>query len=123
MGGADERTHGAGAVRPHRPVAVVTGGAGLYGGPIAPALAEVGAHVVVAARDVAACEARRGGAGRQGGRVGPTARPGRRGVDRRALAGVVAEHGAIDVLVNNAVARAGGTIDVTSAADWRATSR
>src|SRR4051812_9053443 len=37
-------------------VAVVTGGHGLYGEPISEALAEAGAHVVIAARSVAACE-------------------------------------------------------------------
>lgn len=37
-------------------VAVVTGGAGVYGAPISEALAEAGAHVIVASRDLARCE-------------------------------------------------------------------
>ena len=38
--------------------ALVTGGAGIYGSPICEALAEAGAHVIVASRDGAQCEAR-----------------------------------------------------------------
>src|SRR6266568_2397880 len=37
-------------------VAVVTGGYGIYGGPISEALAEAGAHVVIASRSAARCE-------------------------------------------------------------------
>ncbi len=37
-------------------VAVVSGGYGIYGRPICEALAEAGAHVVIAARDRARCE-------------------------------------------------------------------
>ena len=104
-------------------IAVVTGGAGLYGRPIVSALAEVGAHVVVAARDVDGCEAvaervRTAGMSASAHRLDLT--------DEASVVelcrSVVAEHGAIDVLVNNAVARAGGTIDATSAAEWDATS-
>lgn len=104
-------------------VALVTGGAGLYGRPIVSALAEMGAHVVVAARDQAACEAVAADVRASGMRAS---------AHRLDLAdedsigdlcrSVVADHGAIDVLVNNAVARAGGTIDVTSPAQWDATS-
>jgi NAD(P)-dependent dehydrogenase (short-subunit alcohol dehydrogenase family) len=35
---------------------------------------------------------------------------------------VLDDHGAVDVLVNNAVAREGGTIDTTTAEQWQATS-
>ena len=37
-------------------VAIVTGGAGLYGKPISEALAEAGAHVIVASRDESRCK-------------------------------------------------------------------
>lgn len=104
-------------------VVVVTGGAGLYGRPIAAALAELGAHVVVAARDVGACAQVVAELAEQGWAA--SARP----LDlsdeasiATLCAGVLDDLGAIDVLVNNAVARGGGTIDETSAAQWQATS-
>ena len=46
-------------------VAVVTGGAGLYGSVISTALAEAGATVVIASRGVEKCEARRCQAARE----------------------------------------------------------
>jgi NAD(P)-dependent dehydrogenase (short-subunit alcohol dehydrogenase family) len=104
-------------------VAVVTGGAGLYGRHIVTALGEVGAHVVVAARDIDACEALADELTRRG--LAASARALDLSDEASIIAlcdGVVAEHGAIDVLVNNAVARHGGTIDVTSVDEWRATS-
>lgn len=104
-------------------VAIVSGGAGLYGRHIAHALAGAGAHVVLAARGVDACER--------------TARE-LRDLGLRADAleldltseesivrlrdEVLSRHGRIDVLVNNAVARAGSTVRNTSAAEWAATS-
>ncbi len=104
-------------------VAVVTGGAGLYGRHIVAALAELGAHVVVAARDVEACGALASELIEQGWAA--SARP-LDLADESSIAafwtGVLDDHGAVDVLVNNAVARDGGTIDVTTAEQWRATS-
>jgi NAD(P)-dependent dehydrogenase (short-subunit alcohol dehydrogenase family) len=41
----------------HR-TALVTGGAGIYGGPICEALAEAGAHVIIASRNHAQCQSR-----------------------------------------------------------------
>ena len=74
---------------------------------IVAALAEVGAHVVVAARDVGACDDGRGGAREQGWM--PASARSLDLADEASIAalcaGVVDEHGAIDVLVNNAVAR------------------
>lgn len=104
-------------------VVIVTGGAGLYGRHISEALAELGAHVVVASRDVAACREVADALSRRG--LAASARS----LDLAAeasidalCADVVRDHGAIDVLVNNAVHRRGGTIDTTTAADWEATS-
>lgn len=85
---------------------MVTGGAGIYGFPIAEALAEAGAHVVIASRDFASCQ---------------TAAEKLRTADHSASAAqldqgdersilelrdnMLAAFGAVDVLVNNAVAR------------------
>ncbi|HET9188642.1 MAG TPA: SDR family oxidoreductase [Acidothermaceae bacterium] len=106
-----------------RRVAVVTGGAGLYGRHIADALARAGAHVVLAARDVAACE-----------RVAQTLRDSGLRASAHALdlgseesivalrEALVDEVGRVDVLVNNAVFRQGRDPANTTADDWRATS-
>lgn len=102
---------------------IVTGGAGLYGRHIVWALSELGAHVVVAARDVDACAGLVADVVEHGGAA--SAHPLDLADERSIVtlcAEVVDEHGAIDVLVNNAVARHGGTIDVTTADEWRATS-
>jgi NAD(P)-dependent dehydrogenase (short-subunit alcohol dehydrogenase family) len=104
-------------------VAVVSGGAGLYGRPIVGALAELGAHVVVASRDVDACRAVVDDLTERG--LAASAR-GLDLADEGSIAAlftsVVSEMGAIDVLVNNAVHRAGATIDATTAQDWRSTT-
>lgn len=105
-------------------IAVVTGGAGLYGTQLSTALAEAGAAVVIAARDQD-----------RAGDLSTTLCA--RGLRARALPldladeasivalrdRVVVELGGIDILVNNAVHRQGGTIEATSRADWEATAR
>lgn len=104
-------------------VVIVTGGAGLYGRHICAALAELGAHVVVASRDVAACREVADALTRRG--LAATGRSLDLAVEASIgalCADVVRDHGGIDVLVNNAVLRSGGTIDTTMAADWQATS-
>lgn len=104
-------------------VAIVSGAAGLYGRHISDALAVAGAHVVLAARDVAACQA-----------VADALAERRLSAEAASLdlaseesivaltAGVTERHGRIDVLVNNAVARAGLDIPRTTAGDWDTTS-
>jgi NAD(P)-dependent dehydrogenase (short-subunit alcohol dehydrogenase family) len=104
-------------------VAIVSGGAGLYGRHIAHALAGAGAHVVVAARDLAACE-RTAQQLRELG-LAADALPLDLTSEESIVAlrdEVVSRHGHIDILVNNAVARAGRTVRDTSAAEWAATS-
>jgi NAD(P)-dependent dehydrogenase (short-subunit alcohol dehydrogenase family) len=105
-------------------VAVVTGGAGLYGTQISTALAEAGATVVIAARD----QSRAGAL---------AANLCARGLRARALPldladedsivalrnRVIGDLGGIAILVNNAVHRQGGTIEATTRADWEATAR
>jgi NAD(P)-dependent dehydrogenase (short-subunit alcohol dehydrogenase family) len=93
-------------------VALVTGGAGIYGFVIATALAEAGAMVVIASRSVAKCEARAAELRASG--YSALAMPLDLTQDDSILAlhrRVVAECGGIDILVNNAAGRAAGTAE------------
>ncbi|PZF86695.1 SDR family oxidoreductase [Jiangella anatolica] len=104
-------------------IAVVTGGTGLYGQPFAAALAEAGAHVVVTSRraeaaERAAAELRELG-GSASGLPLDLADPASIEAFHRAL---VDTQGRVDVLVNNAVHRAGGDLFGTTATDWDDTS-
>jgi NAD(P)-dependent dehydrogenase (short-subunit alcohol dehydrogenase family) len=105
-------------------VAVVTGGAGLYGRHIALALAQAGAHVAVASRDLAAVtefahDLTAQGLSASGHRLDLT--------DERSVVELRHEvsttFGRIDVLVNNAVARGGTDVQHTTVEQWEATSR
>jgi NAD(P)-dependent dehydrogenase (short-subunit alcohol dehydrogenase family) len=87
-------------------VAVVTGGHGLYGEPISEALAEAGAHVVIAARSVAACEEQAGKL-RERGLAASSATYDQ--ADEQSILSLrdelVNQHGAVQILVNNSVRR------------------
>jgi NAD(P)-dependent dehydrogenase (short-subunit alcohol dehydrogenase family) len=105
-------------------VAIVTGGAGLYGQHICAALAEAGAHVVITSRDTDAC-AERAAALRRAGYAAsshPLDQADEESIVRLRDA-VVATHGRIDILVNNSVHRQGSDPDHTTAQDWAATSQ
>jgi NAD(P)-dependent dehydrogenase (short-subunit alcohol dehydrogenase family) len=102
---------------------VVTGGTGLYGLPFARALADAGAHVVVTSRSersaIDAATLLSAAGGHVSGMALDLADP----VDiTRFVAELESRHGAVDVLVNNAVHRAGRGLDDTTAEDWDATS-
>jgi NAD(P)-dependent dehydrogenase (short-subunit alcohol dehydrogenase family) len=87
-------------------VAVVTGGAGLYGRQIVEALAEAGAHVFTASRNLGALEELASELGERGLQV--EARPLDLASEESILAlrdGVRGEMGRLDVLVNTAVLR------------------
>lgn len=103
--------------------AVISGAAGLYGTHFARALAEAGAHVVVTSRDQAraehAAELLAGSGHRATGLRLDLADAD--DVDRFASE-LEREIGTVDVLVNNAVHRAGSTLERTTVADWDATS-
>lgn len=104
-------------------VAVVTGGAGLYGAPFSRALAEAGAHVVVTSRDAraagrAAKALAEDGLSATGERLDLADPSSIVEFRDRVLAGL----GGIDVLVNNAVHRQGAGVFATTAADWDSTS-
>jgi NAD(P)-dependent dehydrogenase (short-subunit alcohol dehydrogenase family) len=104
-------------------VAIVSGGAGLYGRHIAQALAGAGAHVVLAARGVEACQQSADYLVAQG--LSASAHP----LDLTSADSITAlrddvvdSYGRLDVLVNNAVARGGGDMRTTSGDEWAATS-
>jgi NAD(P)-dependent dehydrogenase (short-subunit alcohol dehydrogenase family) len=99
--------------------ALVTGGAGIYGAHIVRALAEAGAHVVIASRGTQKCAVFAQQLASEGLQVSS------RELDLTSEASVsslrdklISDHGRLDVLVNNAVARSGGDLRHTSATEW-----
>src|SRR5216684_6216885 len=100
-------------------ISLGSGGAGIYGTHIVRALAEAGAHVIIASRDTGKC----GQLAQQLVREGLKAESARLDLSSeesiRALRDrIVGRHGGLNVLVNNAVARAGGDLRQATAADW-----
>ena len=93
-------------------VAVVTGGAGIYGYVIATALAEAGASVVIASRTLAKCEAKAAEL-RAGGRRAVAMSLDLASDDSIVALReqVLAEFGGIDILFNNAAGRVAGTAE------------
>jgi NAD(P)-dependent dehydrogenase (short-subunit alcohol dehydrogenase family) len=86
--------------------ALVTGGAGIYGLPISEALAEAGAHVVIASRTLNACEQSAGSLNAAG--YAASAEQYDQSDERSILAlrGRLQDRfGSIDILINNSVAR------------------
>ncbi|MCE5218227.1 SDR family oxidoreductase [bacterium] len=104
-------------------VAVVTGGAGMYGSGISTALAEAGAKVVIASRSLDTCEQKAAELRAQNldGVAAQVDIADEESV--KALADhLMADYGRLDVLVNNAVARStGGDFSTVSAAQWEET--
>lgn len=105
-------------------VALVSGGAGIYGKHIVRGLAEAGATVITASRDEAKCHAfaeKLTGEGLSviGGGLDLTSEASIRALRDR----IVAEHGRLDVLVNNSVARSGGDLGSATAESWEETMR
>jgi NAD(P)-dependent dehydrogenase (short-subunit alcohol dehydrogenase family) len=100
-------------------IALVTGGAGIYGEHIAWALAEAGAHVVIASRDVGKCDElaaklRDEDLQAEAIKLDLTSESSIR--DSRDK--IIRDHGRLDILVNNAVARAGGDLRHVTAEQW-----
>lgn len=104
-------------------IALITGAAGLYGTHFARALAEAGAHVVLTSRDATRAKeaASRLVADGHAATGLPLDLADAQGVADFAAA-LEERVGIVDVLVNNAVHRAGGTLEETTVADWEATS-
>jgi NAD(P)-dependent dehydrogenase (short-subunit alcohol dehydrogenase family) len=87
-------------------VAVVTGGVGFYGTPLSEALAEAGAHVIIASRRRERCDAWAAELVKRGLRAsGETYDQGNEESILAFTERVWKEFGAIDILVNNSVAR------------------
>jgi NAD(P)-dependent dehydrogenase (short-subunit alcohol dehydrogenase family) len=104
-------------------VAVVSGGSGLYGRPISLALAEAGAHVALASRNLSACQSYAEELGSQGfSASGHRLDLGNEASVHELCDEVLAERSRIDILINNSVLRQGGDLASTSASDWQATS-
>src|SRR5690606_38814726 len=103
-------------------VCIVTGGAGLYGKPIARALAEAGAQVVIASRNAEQCEVAAADLRASGHQaVGMPLDLGEESSIVGLTTEVMARFGQLDVLVNNAVSRAGfKTLDQMEKAEWEA---
>jgi NAD(P)-dependent dehydrogenase (short-subunit alcohol dehydrogenase family) len=100
-------------------LALVTGGAGLYGTPITRALAEAGARVIIASRDRARCEARASDLRADG--LDCRAEQLDQGDPEsiRALRDrIEAEDGPLDILVNNAVQRTPPHYDEATPDQW-----
>jgi|SRR5690606_26141837 len=106
-------------------VAIVTGGAGLYGKPICTALAEAGATVVIASRDQKKCEAFAQtlvSDNRQA--VGMALDLSDEDNIRQVIDQVVTHYGRVDILVNNAVSREGfKNLEDMSKAEWEASQQ
>lgn len=93
-------------------VALVTGGAGIYGSVISTALAEAGATVVIASRTLSKCKER--AAELRGSGYQALAMPLDLTDDDTIIAlkdRIVAECGKVDILFNNAAGRAAGTAE------------
>lgn len=100
-------------------IALVSGGAGLYGRHIVRALAEAGATVVVASRNEERCRAYAGeleaeGLKAEGDRLDLATEASIAGLRDR----IIERHGRLDILFNNSVARSGGDLSEATAETW-----
>lgn len=105
-------------------VALVTGGAGLYGANITRALAEAGSQVVVASRDLEKCQQFAAELREEGLLVASASLD--LGTQDSIVAlrkHIVSEFGRLDVLFNNAVARAGGDLGTVTEEEWETAMR
>ncbi|MGN6342651.1 MAG: SDR family NAD(P)-dependent oxidoreductase [Ginsengibacter sp.] len=101
-------------------IAIVTGGTGLFGKPISTSLAEAGAHVIIASRNIEKCqlvaeELKSAGYKASGAFLDLA--------DEKSIQdlviSVIKQHQRIDILVNNSVSRDGyKKLEETTKADW-----
>jgi NAD(P)-dependent dehydrogenase (short-subunit alcohol dehydrogenase family) len=106
-------------------VALITGGAGLYGRPICRALAEAGAMVVIASRDLEACRRLAVELGQEGYRaMAVRLDQGDEDSIQTCVGEVISVCRRIDILVNNAVTRQGmGDLDTVTKSGWEESLR
>lgn len=105
-------------------VAIVTGGAGKLGSPMCDVLAEAGAHVVVAARNLERCQAKAAALSASGPEALAVACDATRPADVAAMvAKVLDRFGRIDVMVNNAYSGRVGKFEEMSLEDFEAAFR
>lgn len=105
--------------RLHDKVALVTGGTGIVGRPISQALAEAGATVVIASRNKDKCvafaeELRKRGLQAEGERLDLSSEDDIRALGTR----ILSRHQRLDIVFNNAVARAGGDLRHMTVTEW-----
>lgn len=103
-------------------VAIVTGGAGLYGRPISEALAEAGAQVIVASRDENKCQEYADKLQARNLKVtGMSLDLEQQDSINELTARVIRVFGKIDILINNAVSRKGfKNLEEITKQDWEA---
>ena len=105
-------------------VALVTGGTGIVGAPIARALAEAGATVIVASRNLENCIAFANNLVKQGLQAeGEELDLSSQSSIRTLRDRILSRHDRLDIVFNNAVARAGGDLRHMSPADWEEAMR
>lgn len=106
-------------------VAIVTGGAGLYGKPISEALAEAGANVIIASRDETKCKEFAASLRAKDYKVeGVYVDLEKEESIRFLVDQAMTRYGQIDILVNNAVSRQGfKNLEDLTKTDWESAQR
>lgn len=100
-------------------VAIVTGGRGLYGGSISTGLCEMGATVVIASRNGAACDAYAQGLRDQGyNAIGLSLDLSSDDSIKALVKEVIDRYGKIDILVNNAGVAGASPAEATPDEEW-----
>lgn len=100
-------------------IALVSGGYGLYGKHISSALCEAGAQVIIASRNIDRClkyaeKLKTEGYKADGMELDLSDQKSIQNLEEK----IISEYGQLDILVNNAVARAGGDLETMTVEQW-----